>query len=136
MNEWSYDTANHSFKEIRYVKVFNKTLPRLSDWSNWDVVNVYQLNKRLIFNRKWIDAFKLLIIDSLYWFDTIIVWSRSLMLWSKSIICYKSDIKLPENFSENYSILFLKSGCPRVFILFPRLIRLTPSQYLLFLERA
>jgi len=38
----------------------------------------------------------------LFWWDYHVIWFKSLILWSESIIRYKSDIKLPENFSENY----------------------------------
>src|SRR5947207_636128 len=41
------------------------------------------------------------------------------MLWSESIIRYKSDIKLPENFSENYSIKLLKKWLSPCIYTFP-----------------
>ena len=41
------------------------------------------------------------------------------MLWSESIIRYKSGIKLPENFSENYSITSLKKWLSPCIYTFP-----------------
>ena len=43
-----------------------------------------------------------------------------------AMVCYKNDVKLPENFLKTS----FKKCCPRVFILFPRLIRLTSPHWL------